>query len=157
MSPVVITQSDSLPTADNLFPCCPAGAVDMVGSAASFWMADGVAGLGWEAQEATANPRPRAMKAMAPGLCAIDLLLKQASVRQTASTDLCLIEYHASQDTLLGGTLVPASGNRLMNGREMRREAGRAAAQLFKRYLEFSLASIAYTLDAKYNNNSAIF
>jgi hypothetical protein len=83
MSPVVITQSESLPTADNLFPC-PAGAVDMAGSAASFWMADGEEGLGGEAQEATAIPRLRAVKAMAPGLRAIDLLLKQASVRRTA-------------------------------------------------------------------------
>ena len=40
-----------------------------------------------------------------------------------------------------------------MNGREIA-ESGRACgmyAQLLKHYLEFSLASSAYTLDVKYN------
>ena len=75
MSLVVITQSESLPTADNVFLSWPAGPVDTTGWF-SFCVNDDVEELGWNAQEVTANPRPRAVKAMAPGLCAIDLLLK---------------------------------------------------------------------------------
>jgi hypothetical protein len=47
-----------------------------------------------------------------------------------------------------------------MNGREIA-ETGRACdcvyAQPLQHYLEFSLASGAYTLDVKYNTHSAIF
>jgi hypothetical protein len=46
-----------------------------------------------------------------------------------------------------------------MNGHEMRKRQGRAAvyAQLLNRDLELSLASIAYTLDVKYNTHGAVF
>ena len=47
-----------------------------------------------------------------------------------------------------------------MNGREIAETVERAVvvvAQLLRHYLEFSLASSAYTLDVKYNTHSAIF
>ena len=56
-------------------------------------------------------------------------------------------------------TLVPGSENNLMNDHELR-EANRSMrlyAELLKRDLELSLASIAYTLNVKYNTRSAIF
>src|SRR6476620_11324444 len=74
MSPVVSTQSESLPTADNLFSSCLAGPFNITGWL-SFCMANGVAGLGWNAQEARTSPIPRASKAMVAGLCAMGILL----------------------------------------------------------------------------------
>jgi len=41
-----------------------------------------------------------------------------------------ICEYHASQDTVLGVTLVPGSGNNLMNDHEMRKAIARAAGML---------------------------
>ena len=68
-----------------------------------------------------------------------------------------LSEYHASQDTVLGVTLVPVSGNNLMNGHESGEREGVGRMPAFKTFLEVPLASIAYTLDVKYNTHSAIF
>ena len=44
-----------------------------------------------------------------------------------------------------------------MNGREIAESTCGCYAHLLKHYLEFSLASSAYTLDVKYNTHSAIF
>ena len=109
-----------MPTADNLFPPGSAGSVNTAGWI-SFCMANGdVEELGWNAQEARANPTLRAAKAMAPGLCAMAFLLSGLR-RAYGVTRPILSEYHASQNTVLGETLVPVSENSLMNVVRLRR------------------------------------